>query len=194
MRLAFPARITVLLAAAVAAPAVAQTAQTPADGVLLYESRVRPILEASCLPCHGGDPQRIRSELSLASRSGVLRGGTRGPAIDTARPARSLILRAIGYGDEQLQMPPSGRLDDEQIEVITQWLQLGAPFGGDEDDLVESTATEVFEITDEDRAWWSVQPLVRPAVPAVEDDGWPRNDVDRFILAGLEQVGLAPAT
>ncbi len=40
--------------------------------------------------------------------------------------------------------------------------------------------------------WWAYQPLVRPEVPAVAQTDWPRNPVDAFVLAGLEDHGLRP--
>ena len=183
-----------LFAAAVAAPSAAQVAQTPVDGVDLYQTRVKPILEARCLKCHGANPERVRSGLSMLSRADLLAGGERGPAIDTKNPARSRLLTAISYRDEQLEMPPAGRLPDEEIEAITQWVMVGAPFGGAEDTLESAPEREdVFTITDADRAWWSLQPLARPAPPSVRDRSWPINDVDRFILARLEAERLAPA-
>ena len=174
------------------APASAQTAQTPADGIKLFEENVRPVLEQNCFMCHS-DPERAENGLLLTTRAGLLRGGERGPAVSTSEPPLSLLLHAVEYGDDQLQMPPSGRLADTEIESIRQWVLLGAPFGGDEDELTQvAPAEDAFEITDADRAWWSVRPLVRPDVPAVADSDWPLNPVDNFLLARIEAAGLEP--
>ncbi|MCY3970246.1 MAG: PSD1 and planctomycete cytochrome C domain-containing protein, partial [Acidobacteria bacterium] len=182
----------ILLALLFAAPGGAQTAQTPADGIKLFEENVRPVLEQNCFMCHS-DPERAENGLLLTTRAGLLRGGERGPAISTSEPALSLLLHAVGYDDEQLQMPPSGRLVDPEIEAIRQWVLLGAPFGGDEDALSEvAPAQDEFEITEADRAWWSVRPLVRPDIPAVADSDWALNPIDRFLLARLEAAGLKP--
>src|SRR5437870_250113 len=43
-----------------------------------------------------------------------------------------------------------------------------------------------------DRDHWSWRPLVRPAVPAVQQVDWCRTEIDRFILARLEAAGLSP--
>ena len=174
------------------APSSAQTAQTPADGIKLFEENVRPVLEQNCFMCHS-DPERAENGLLLTTRAGLLRGGERGPAVSTSEPPLSLLLHAVEYGDDQLQMPPSGRLADTEIESIRQWVLLGAPFGGDEDELTEvAPAEDAFEITEADRAWWSVRPLVRPDVPAVADSDWPLNPVDNFLLARIEAAGLEP--
>ena len=90
-------------------------------------------------------------------------------------------------------MPPSGPLTDTDIEAIRQWVQLGAPFGGDEDELTEvAPAGDAFEITAADRAWWSVRPLMRPDVPAVANTDWPLNPIDNFLLVRMEAAGLEP--
>ena len=174
------------------APASAQTAQTPADGIKLFEENVRPVLEQNCFMCHS-DPERAENGLLLTTRAGLLRGGERGSAVSTSEPAMSLLLHAVEYGDDQLQMPPSGRLADTEIDAIRQWVLLGAPFGGDEDELTQvAPAEDAFEITDADRAWWSVRPLVRPDVPAVAASDWPLNPIDHFLLARIEAAGLEP--
>ncbi len=180
------------LALLTSASAGAQTAQTPVDGIKLFEENVRPVLEQNCFMCHS-DPDRAENGFLLTTREGLLRGGERGPAISTSEPALSLLLEAVEYQDDQLQMPPSGRLADADIETIRQWVQLGAPFGGDEDGLTEVAAAEdEFQITDADRAWWSVRPLVRPDVPAVADSDWPLHPIDNFLLARIEAADLEP--
>ncbi len=185
-------RAALALALLTSASAAAQTAQTPADGIKLFEENVRPVLEQNCFMCHS-DPDRAENGLLLTTRAGLLRGGERGPAISTSEPALSLLLQAVGYHDEQLQMPPSGRLADADIEAIRQWVQLGAPFGGGEDDIAEvAAAGDEFQITDADRAWWSVRPLVRPDAPAVADPDWPLNPIDNFVLARIEAADLDP--
>ena len=191
-RSAIVAGPAILLVLLFGTPGGAQTAQTPADGIKLFEENVRPVLERNCYMCHS-DPERAENGLLLTTRAGLLRGGERGPAISTSEPALSLLLHAIGYDDEQLQMPPSGRLAEADRELIRQWILLGAPFGGDEDQLTEvAPAGDAFEITDADREWWSVRTLESPDVPVVAASDWPLNPVDNFLLAKIEAAGLEP--
>ncbi|MHC4910028.1 MAG: c-type cytochrome domain-containing protein, partial [Planctomycetota bacterium] len=96
-RIGRPVLAALAVLAGLASSTSAQIAQTSVDGVDLYETEVRPLLEAHCLKCHGANPERLRGGLSLTSRRGVLAGGDHGPALDAAEPARSLLLRAVGY-------------------------------------------------------------------------------------------------
>ena len=41
---------------------------------------------------------------------------------------------------------------------------------------------------------WAFQPVADPSPPPVRDAGWPAGDLDRFVLAKLEEKGLSPAT
>src|SRR6185436_2227780 len=49
-----------------------------------------------------------------------------------------------------------------------------------------------YVITPAQRALWSIQPIHKPAVPAVSHGDWAKSDIDRFVLANLERAGLAP--
>ncbi len=75
-----------------------------------FEAKVRPVLVAHCGKCHASTAEKLRGGLRLDSREGLRKGGDSGPAIIPGRPDESLLLRAIGYRDEDLQMPPKGKL------------------------------------------------------------------------------------
>src|SRR3954447_14125452 len=83
--------------------------------VEFYEKEVEPLLKANCLSCHGGEA-KIKGGLRLTSRDDVLKGGDSGAAISLDKPAQSLLLKAISYTDEDLKMPPKGKLAPAQIE------------------------------------------------------------------------------
>src|SRR5262249_20649127 len=90
-----------------------------------FEKRVRPVLAENCYTCHG--PTRQRNGLRLDSLDAIRKGGDRGPAILAGDPEKSLLIRAIRYTDEDLQMPPKSRLPQEQIRDLTTWVKMGAP-------------------------------------------------------------------
>ncbi len=88
-------------------------------------------------------------------------------------------------------MPKFGRLTDAQIADLAQWIKIGAPWPTK---TTESASTGGKQITDADRNWWSFQPLHDYPVPQVKDDaGWAKTDIDKYVLAKLEEKGLKPS-
>ena len=165
---------------------------TDAERRAFYSERVHPILTRSCGKCHGpGSP--LRGGLFLGSREGVLRGGESGPAISLVTPRDSLLLRAVKH--EVFEMPPKTKLPEAEVEILTQWARLGAPFDPDletETPKVEAHATTP-QVNDQTRAHWAFQPIRRPSLPTVADGAWVANPIDAFVLAKLERAGLRPA-
>ncbi|MBX3179144.1 MAG: DUF1553 domain-containing protein [Candidatus Hydrogenedentes bacterium] len=160
------------------------------EGRRYFTEKVRPILEANCFPCHGGRPT-VKGEFRLTSREGLLRGAARGPAVDLQNPDASSLLAMISYKDEHHQMPPSGKLAEQDIETLAAWVRLGAPWDPEGADFGVPPAEE--EHGPRGGAdHWAYQPLARPEPPAVEP-AWSTNPIDAFIKAKLDEAGLAPA-
>ncbi|MEQ8762321.1 MAG: PSD1 and planctomycete cytochrome C domain-containing protein [Planctomycetota bacterium] len=152
-----------------------------------FEAKIRPALIEHCGSCHG--ERRQRSGLRLDGPSGLRTGGDRGPALVPGDPEASLLIRAIRYDDEELQMPPSGRLDAATIALLEDWVRSGAAMPGtsiEPGDLPQPTQ----DFTQSDH--WAFQPLRSPSLPPIERSDWPRDPIDDFILARLEEQGLAP--
>jgi len=96
-------------------PVSAQQQLSP-DGIEFFEKKIRPVLESNCYMCHSSQSKGLQGGLLLDSREGMLKGGNSGqPAIRPGDPDRSLLIRAIRYTDQQLQMPPTGQLPATQI-------------------------------------------------------------------------------
>ena len=168
------------------------------EDVRFFEEKVRPLLETHCFKCHGGLDSRgkpkIRSGLQLISRRGVLKGGDHGPAFNEKEPGKSLILKAISYEDEDLKMPERGKLPDEAIEVITDWVERGLPWTKEDMDFlheVHEENTEITEVNATTRAFWSYRALRRPAVPRIAGP-WGKHPVDAFLASELAKQGLVP--
>ncbi|GAA5510180.1 PSD1 and planctomycete cytochrome C domain-containing protein [Novipirellula caenicola] len=129
-------RVTLLVlisTSALAADAQA-TEPTPADGtklsseaVTFFESKIRPLLIEHCYECHSHEADANEGELYVDSRASLRRGGTRGAAISGSDPSQSLLLRAVEYADDDMQMPPAGKLDDDSIANLRTWIAMGAP-------------------------------------------------------------------
>lgn len=165
-------------------PANARTAQ-----VQFFESKIRPLLVEHCVRCHGEKKQE--SELRLDTWDGISKGGLGGPIVVAEKPEASLLITAVGYQDNNLQMPPDKKLSPQQVKDLTEWVKLGMPHP-DKDTSAESTAVPQAGWEDRKKLW-SLQPVNVPAIPSVKSPEWPANPIDHFILAGLEAKGLTPA-
>jgi cytochrome c553 len=151
-----------------------------------FEQRIRPLLAAKCHECHG--TKTATSGLRLDTREGARRGGTRGPAVVPGRPDVSVLLRAVSYEDPDLKMPPTGRLSDQQIADLGEWVRLGAP-----DPRDENAPPPVSAGPNRALRHWAYQPYKGHPAPRVRDGRWPANWIDRFVLAKLEAKRLRPA-
>ncbi len=178
------------------APVTAQEQKAPAptpEGVEFFEKRIRPVLVEKCYKCHSVLPgSKVKAELLLDTREGLLKGGESGPAVVPGDPAKSLLIKAIRYDDEDLEMPPkeSDRLTLEQVKDFETWVRMGAPDPRSADAVKPAEKPKIdFE---EGRKFWSYRPLSDPPVPPVRDRSWPAGAVDSFVLAKLEEKGLRP--
>ncbi len=94
--------------------------------VTFFQESIRPILQDHCYECHGFNARK--GNLSMAHRESLLTGGKSGPAVVPGKPDQSLLIAAIRHSDEELQMPPSGKLAGEKIAALEKWVQMGAPW------------------------------------------------------------------
>jgi hypothetical protein len=181
-----------LFAAAVGVRADLQQTAFAAQSPEFFEARVRPILVASCYECHA---EESRGDLKVDSREALLLGGESGPAIVPGNPDESLLIQAVRQHDPNAPRMPKGKskLKPDDIEVLVEWVRAGAQWPAS---AASAAATPVpshaMEVSAEHRAFWSVQPLANPRIPAVKQAAWANTDIDRFILARLEQEGLRP--
>jgi len=167
-------------------------AQSASEGNDFFEKEVRPLLAERCFECHG-DAGKPKGGLRLTSRAALLEGGDSGPAAVAGKPDESLIVQAVRYTDEP-RMPPKAKLKDHEIDVLTRWVRMNLPWPeGAGGKPVAAKTPAGFQITDEQRRFWSFQPIRNVEPPRVKDEQWPRSFLDRFILAELEQNGLRPA-
>jgi cytochrome c553 len=174
-----------------AAAVHAASAPSPAissNDLQFFETKVRPVLVDRCYKCHSKDADKVRGGLMLDTREAWLAGGNTGPAIVPGNPKESLLIQAISYKDDDLQMPPKGdKLTDQQIADLTEWVRRGAP---DPRTLVAKGSSSAYGGVG--KSHWAFQPAKKPAVPEVQNAAWCVNPIDNFIAAKLEANGLAP--
>jgi hypothetical protein len=167
----------------------AQSPRSDPSGVGFFEKQIRPILVESCYNCHSGNGKSPMGGLRLDSRALLLKGGAHGSALVPGKPEESLLLKAVGYTNKSLQMPPQGRLSAARIALLTEWVRMGAP---DPRESGPPAAKPMGMSVEEGRRHWAFQPLRRVTPPLVKNDAWRRTPIDRFILAQLEAKGLKP--
>ncbi len=155
-----------------------------------FEREVRPILVERCQTCHGGE--KTKAGLKLTSRAGILKGGDNGPAVIAGKPEESLLVDAVGY-QGIIQMPPKGKLPEAEIATLTKWVSMGLPWPDSPAVTPAAAPDRPYEFTDEQRQFWSFQPVGNVKPPTVDNSSWAVNGIDRFILEGLEAKGLEPA-
>ena len=159
------------------------------DELLFFEEQVRPILARRCYECHSSEAESLEGELKLDGRAAMLTGGYHGPVLVPHKPEESLLIKVVEYLDPDLQMPPSEKMSDAEIEILRDWIARGAP--APEGDA--ATGPQTIDIAERRDAHWAWQKVQRPEIPAVANESWARDEIDRFILARLEEVGLSPA-
>lgn len=164
-----------------------RASESSPEDLAFFESKIRPVLVEHCYSCHSADAKELQASLLVDSREGLLAGGDSGAALVPGKPGESLLIEALKY--ETYEMPPAGKLPDAVIADFERWVERGAadPRTGGPAPVKQGIDLEA------GRKFWSFQPVQPHAPPAVKDAAWPACDVDRFLLAKLEEKNLAPA-
>ena len=170
----------------------AAPAEPSREGAEFFEKKIRPLLVERCYECHSAESKKLKGNFRLDSRQGLLKGGDSGPAIVPGAPEKSLLIKAVRYTDEDLQMPPKHQLTLSEVADLEAWVKMGAPVPQNATPAANSAPSYAIDFK-QARKFWSFQTVKDPPLPAVQHKSWPRQPVDYFILARLEQKGLAPA-
>ena len=156
------------------------------EQVAFWEDDAFPVLEENCWSCHGVS-KKIRGGLVLTTLEGVLKGGEFGPAVDLKNPASSLLLKMTSHQDKDHEMPPDGKMADEDIAVLAKWIELGVPFP--EADEVKPKGQVVNHGADYEKGkqHWGFKKADKPALP---DQSLGSHPIDRFINHRLKNAQL----
>lgn len=146
-----------------------------ADAPVSFNRDIRPILSDNCFYCHGFDPKNRKADLRLDTPDGAAAEHDGARAIVPGDLAKSELWQRINSTDKDEVMPPPKAhksVTAEQKEMLKRWIEQGARY----------------------QSHWSFIPVAAVEPPPVQQSGWPRNEIDRFILARLEREGLQPST
>ena len=180
-----PQRLTALLAVLYVMASFAPPLGAD-EGIAFFERKIRPLLIEKCYECHSEQADEPGGGLLLDRKSGWEEGGDRGPAIVPGNPDKSRLIEAVRYTNPDLQMPPKGpKLTEAQVADLVAWVKMGAP-----DPRVATAEQKAW--VDPSKKHWAFQPVKKPAVPAVKDTSWAKTDIDKFIVAKLEEKGMKP--
>lgn len=153
-----------------------------------FEQKVRPLLVEKCFSCHSVESKKQKGGLLLDSREAILNGGDSGPAAMAGQAAESLLLRAVHYGEPDLQMPPKEKLAPREVAVLEQWVLGGMPFPA-----APSVAATRRKIDfSEGRKFWAFTPLAKTE-PPLQTSGTSTRRLDAYIHAKLQEHGVTPA-
>ncbi|MDP6893451.1 MAG: PSD1 and planctomycete cytochrome C domain-containing protein [Verrucomicrobiota bacterium] len=178
---------------------------------VLFARKIQPLFKVKCFTCHGDDPEKLKGDLDMRTRDGLLAGGeSEKPSLVVGDAFSSPLYLAVTreHEDDWAAMPPkeNDKLTSEQIRYIKQWINAGAlwpdakriavilkesnPWG-------EASGVRVKTSGGLDDSWtnrrydpadlWSYQPVERPKLPSSS-----ANPIDAFINAKLPE-GLVPA-
>lgn len=155
--------------------ASAAWAAEPVTPPYTFQRDILPILSKNCFACHGPDEEHREAGLRLDTELGAhLKLESGSSALLPGRPDDSELIARVTAEDETLRMPPPKHgppLTPQQAALLKAWIADGGNYS----------------------QHWSFVPPAAPQLPAVQRTDWSRNPIDRFILAQIEQAGLAPS-
>src|SRR5436190_16201715 len=117
----------VFVAGPLSAAALVSAADLKSEGHDFFEKKIRPVLAEHCYKCHSASAKKLKGELLLDTKDGILKGGTVGIVLVPGEPDKSRLIEAVRYKNEKLQMPPDHRLSDQQVADLIEWVKRGAP-------------------------------------------------------------------
>ena len=171
-----------------AAPAFGADSPSP-EQFEFFEKQVRPLFAQHCNECHGAKKQE--AALRLDTQAGFQKGSDSGAVFTPGNVDGSRLARVLSYVDGETQMPPKGKLPDEQIAIIRKWLEMGAPWPAEAAAIDPAAAA---------KNHWAFQSVKRPeipigmTVPSVSDANAAHSvlqtPVDAFIAAALSEKKL----
>ena len=161
------------------------------EALAFFEKNIRPVLVDECYKCHSVESGKSKGGLLLDSRAAIRKGGDTGAAVVPGNVKDSFLLAVIAHEEPDMEMPPKkAKLSDQVIANFKTWIETGAA------DPRKSTGT-IAKAPPVDietgRKFWSFKKPVAGKLPEVKDKDWARRDLDRFVLAKLEQNEMTPS-
>lgn len=156
-----------------------------------FERRIRPLLHEHCYECHSADAKTVHGGLLLDTADAIAVGGDSGPTLVAGKPDESLLIIAIRYHDDDVQMPPQGRMTETQIETLETWVRRGAPYPvSKQPESPQSTVRATGIDYDKASLHWAFVPAIEQTLPTRSNPSSMRGRIDRFVAATLNDHSL----
>src|ERR1022692_13376 len=184
--------ICILVAAGAAIPRTAsgQTVKATEETLVdFFERKVRPVLANNCHNCHSANTKAI-ANLRVDDRNGLVKGGNRGPAVIPGNPDKSLLIQAVRKTHPKVKMPPDHELTEQEIADLATWIKDGAAWPAVRVPASIGRPNAKYEKLR--KSHWAWQPLREVKSPQIKNAAWARDEIDRFILAKLDEKKLHP--
>ena len=170
----------------------AQQHEMTPKGIDFFEKNVRPLLVKHCYECHSGKEQN--GGLRLDFRETMLKGGDSGSPLSQGNPDASLLIKAVRYDNQDLQMPPKGPLALSEVAILEEWVASGAHDPRTMTNIAgQPMAAPTGMSIESGRQFWSLLPIAKPTPPSNHNSEWAKTKIDKFILDKLERENLQPA-
>jgi hypothetical protein len=173
--------VRTLLALAAFAPVVLAADPTP-EQAERFENTIRPLLVEHCYKCHSAEAKKVKGGLRVDGRKHLLDGGDGGPAVVPGDPAKSKFIEAVKYTNNDLLMPPKGKLPADAIAALEAWVKDGAPWPND---TATATKKDDFDLSKRKAEHWAWKPLTSRDRKGA--------GVDDYIRDALKAKGLTPS-
>ena len=144
-----------------------------------------------CQKCHNS--KSATAGLNLESPGGFRKGAKIGPIVRAGDADKSRLIQVISY-QERIKMPPTGKLRDDEIAALREWVKMGAPWPTNPEQSVTVAQRQKQAYTKAQKEFWSFRPLQKVTPPDIKNAAWVRTPIDRFILSRLETTKMQPAS
>jgi hypothetical protein len=172
------------------AASTGMAAESSPEQIAMFEKKIRPILVNHCYNCHSANTKPAGG-LRVDDRNGLLTGGDSGPAVVSGHPEDSLLLKRVLHDNPKRRMPKEGSpLTKAEVDDLAAWIKDGVAWPAEQIPASFGRPKPSYEGLK--ARHWAFQPIADPKLPVVSKASWPREDLDRFILAKLEAKKLSP--
>ncbi|HYE18881.1 MAG TPA: PSD1 and planctomycete cytochrome C domain-containing protein [Tepidisphaeraceae bacterium] len=161
-------------------------------GLEFFENKIRPVLIAKCYSCHSAHSEKLKGDLLVDSRAGLLKGGvSKKPTIHPGEPEKSPLIKAVRGDDADELMPPKGdALTPQEVADFVAWVKMGAPDPRTTE--TKSPYSQPAADSAEARAFWSFKPVADVPVPNSGSAAKFAHPIDKFLATKQDEKGVAP--